>query len=434
MKKSFQLILILFILFSSIGQAQLITVDAEKDDFYNTLSGPDEGYLILQAFTHNDNGRPHGNQDLSAEVWTAWDTTWIYLYMEVTDDIVKMTGEYAWQNDCIELKVDGVPDDSTQGISFETRLTALDSADVSEEQKAVTDQMNTLADSVKQYARKLTAGGYVLELAIQWSAFGGTEPINAEIDNVFGLAIGISDNDDNSRSASISWAAVLLDAIWNTPKYHGTVKLLADHKLQFIPTNNMTGKTNSLPYDGSVPDLGVIDGEMDPFYSLLSGPDDGFLQIKSYAFNETGVPHGDLDFSATVWCAWDSVWFYLYAEVQDDTISCENSSDAGRNDCIELYIDGQPDDSTQESVPQRARLTILGAGDNPKGITDSLSAYYGDANVKYVRKFERVRDRWSSGNWTLEMAIKLDTLGGSEKIDAAVGGVFGLGMGMNLNL
>jgi hypothetical protein len=47
------------------------------------------------------------------------------------------------------------------------------------------------------------------------------------------------------------WGAVMLNAVWNTPKYHGTVNFLADNKLQFIPKNNMTGKTNPIPYDGS---------------------------------------------------------------------------------------------------------------------------------------------------------------------------------------
>jgi hypothetical protein len=49
----------------------------------------------------------------------------------------------------------------------------------------------------------------------------------------------------------VQWAAVLLDAAWNTPKYLGTVKFLAENKLQFIPKNNMTGVENVIPYDGS---------------------------------------------------------------------------------------------------------------------------------------------------------------------------------------
>ncbi|HDQ44091.1 MAG TPA: T9SS type A sorting domain-containing protein, partial [bacterium] len=60
-----------------------------------------------------------------------------------------------------------------------------------------------------------------------------------------------------ARVASVMWGAVMLDAAWNTPKYLGTVEFLADNKLKFIPTNNMTGKTNPVPYDGSDYDSAV---------------------------------------------------------------------------------------------------------------------------------------------------------------------------------
>jgi hypothetical protein len=66
------------------------------------------------------------------------------------------------------------------------------------------------------------------------------------------MAINQHDNDETAaRVASLLWAARMLDAVWNTPKYLGTVKFLADNKLQFIPTNNMTGLTNPIPYDGT---------------------------------------------------------------------------------------------------------------------------------------------------------------------------------------
>jgi hypothetical protein len=102
------------------------------------------------------------------------------------------------------------------------------------------------------WVRKAIPGGYALELAIQWSALTYfTENITPAVGNVFGLAINQHDNDGRGHQATIQWAAVLKDSVWCTPKYFGTVKFLADHKLQFIPTNNMTGVTNPIPYDGS---------------------------------------------------------------------------------------------------------------------------------------------------------------------------------------
>ncbi|MFZ1290936.1 MAG: T9SS type A sorting domain-containing protein, partial [Melioribacteraceae bacterium] len=80
----------------------------------------------------------------------------------------------------------------------------------------------------------------------------GSEKITPAVDNIFGFAINQHDNDETkARVASLTWAAKLLDALWNTPKYLGTAKFLAGNKLQYIPTNNMTGSTNTIPYDGS---------------------------------------------------------------------------------------------------------------------------------------------------------------------------------------
>ncbi|MDZ7290566.1 MAG: hypothetical protein ONB44_02720, partial [candidate division KSB1 bacterium] len=63
-----------------------IIVDGNKDPFYETLTGPNDGYLQLKYYTGNDNGNPYNNADLSAKVWTAWDKDWFYLYEEVMDD------------------------------------------------------------------------------------------------------------------------------------------------------------------------------------------------------------------------------------------------------------------------------------------------------------------------------------------------------------
>ena len=44
---------------------------------------------------------------------------------------------------------------------------------------------------------------------------------------------------------------MLKDAVYKTPKFMGTVRLLPDHRVQFIPTNKITDVTNPVPYDGS---------------------------------------------------------------------------------------------------------------------------------------------------------------------------------------
>jgi hypothetical protein len=229
--------------------AAFIVIDGLKDNFYSQLTGPNDGYLQLRYYAWNDNGKPANDADLSAKIWTAWDSQWFYLYEEVKDNILSGNATNVWEEDCLELKVDPQATSEANSI-WETRLTALDmgSAGV-----VSADNMSTLQGSQKQWFRKTVTGGYVLELAIQWSAIiSGSETITPAAGNVFGMGINQHDNDAGAvRRATLQWGAVLLDAAWNTPKYLGTVKFLSGNKLQFIAKNNITSVTNPIPYDGS---------------------------------------------------------------------------------------------------------------------------------------------------------------------------------------
>jgi hypothetical protein len=239
------------------GTPFYLLIDGKKDPFYHSLAGPDDGYLQIRSYAYNDNGKPKDDADLSAKVWTAWDDQWFYLYEEVKDDTLSGSASNVWEEDCIELKFDPQPTDSTQQSAidweaspsiWDTRFTAL--------AKTVgvmaADSLNNVPDSLKKWKRTKIAGGYVLEMAFQWSVIKSSngEKITPAVDQVFGMAICQHDNDGKGRQASINWGAALLDAVWNKPKYHGTVKFQADHKLQFIAKNNMTGLINPVPYDG----------------------------------------------------------------------------------------------------------------------------------------------------------------------------------------
>ncbi len=231
-----------------------MNINGEKDPFYDSLSGPDDGYLQLRYFTYTQpqlSRISDSDDDLSAKIWTAWDNEWFYLYEEVTDDTVAATASQVWDNDALEIKIDPIPDDSTETSTFELRLTALGDADVLPGE--LTESLNNIPNSMKKYARKITSDGYALEMAVKWSVItnNGEFIVPAE-GEIFGATLQNHDNDgETSRHATVQWGAVMSDMVWNTPKYLGTIKFLVDHKLQFIPTNSMTGVTNPIPYDGS---------------------------------------------------------------------------------------------------------------------------------------------------------------------------------------
>jgi hypothetical protein len=400
-----------------------ITVDGDKDPFYETLTGPDDGYLQIKYYAGNNNGSPYNNADLSANMWVAWDETWFYFYEEVMDDTISMSSTNTYNNDGVEIKIDPQPTDSTQ---TNNTILSLDMTALYTDGAAGQTNIGSIADdSNKQYARKLITGGYALELAVKWSAITAGAPVETitpAVGNVFGAALHNHDNDNPTgrREASVAWAAVLLDQVWNTPKYLGTVKFLADNKLQFIPKNNMTPRTNPVPYDGT-PFFVAIDGKKDPVYTALRGPNDGYLQIRSYAYNDNGQPVNDADLSAKVWTAWDDDWFYLYEEVKDDTLS-GNATNVYEEDCIELKFDPQATDSVTNSVWD-TRLTALGMGTAGVVSADSLN------NVAdSLKKWARAR---VTGGYNLEMAIKWSAIGHNspetnESITPAADNVFGM--------
>jgi hypothetical protein len=185
-----------------------------------------------------------------------------------------------------------------------------------------------------------------------------------------------------------------------------------------------------------------IDGRKDLYGDSLTGPNDGHLKIRPYAFNENGRPVNDGDLSGKTWAAWDDEWFYLYEEVMDDTVS-GSSPNVWEEDALELFIDPQPTDSTDNSI-WHGRLTALAkdssgalAGDDLDMVGPSggfLARSGGDdldmveAGLKYTAR------RIIPGGYALEMAVAWTEIAvNSETVTPAVGNRFGMGISLHDN-
>ncbi len=176
-RKSSCVLIILFVL-SGIGLAQIsISIDAKKDIFYNQLSSPEEGHFTISrsAFLPFSGPKPHGDTDLSAQIWMAWDSTYFYFYAEVQDDIVRVNNDTRTLNICLELKFDPDPTKKLLSGVVNARLTALDSSEADNIQgvdnlypEVFSQNLDSAANSPANYARRLTADGYVLELRLDW--------------------------------------------------------------------------------------------------------------------------------------------------------------------------------------------------------------------------------------------------------------------------
>jgi hypothetical protein len=252
MKSIWILVCLLLLLSLSVyAQEFNITIDAEKDAYYNTLTGPADGWLWIPSLAFNPNGpQPTDDIDLSANYYSAWDDTYLYVYAEVNDDIVNQTNATNyWANDDLDGKIDPDPATGLASEVFCFALTCMDSSDVDQAMwGGIADIYQTVgggwADTANSgfpakadYARKLTDNGYALELRLKWAwvATAGKGPIQPAVGNTYGFAVSIHDNDlGTTRDGTIEWAAALLDNVWNNCNNHGYIELLANHKINYV--------------------------------------------------------------------------------------------------------------------------------------------------------------------------------------------------------
>lgn len=261
MKKAYVLVAALIFAFSTFALALDITMDAQKDAFYETLTGPEDGWIYLDPATAWDPGltAPDDEYDLSAFIWIAWDSSYFYLYTEVNDEYVTVNNaEQPYFNDALELKIDPDPnlsDETTTGVAA-YRLTAL-----SEDEAEVPEQVQNInsgeADSGdwetvagEDYARAETDLGYNLELRIPFEAIvKGERYASGEVGWVMGMATNTMDNDEGTREHVLRWASDMNDAVWNDPWRHGTLTFLEGNKINMSTENYITGlDTNTVDY------------------------------------------------------------------------------------------------------------------------------------------------------------------------------------------
>ncbi len=240
------LLVLLLILTLQAGAQFSIVVDAKKDSFYTRLSTVDEGFLHIPhtAFLPMSGAMPQDDNDLSADVWLAWDSAYFYAYVEVTDDIVKVNCPYRPDNDCLELKFDPDPTRKSWSGIVNARLSALDSA-AAEDRSGVDNlyserHLSAEASSPGNYARRRTPSGYVLELRLSWkwiSAEG--KQVEVGPGNIFGISVTIHENDSDTRDGSIQWSVGMADEVWNTPQLLGSAEFRPDHTIRLIRHNTI---------------------------------------------------------------------------------------------------------------------------------------------------------------------------------------------------
>jgi len=462
MKKKLLFSVLLLVLLALTVNAQnfSITIDAEKDAFYDALTGPSNGLVFMPYLCYlRDIGTPPTDDaDLSAKVWFAYDADYLYCYAEVKDDIVAATNTERFQNDCMELKFDPDPNSGTNTKTANCRITAK-GADNAEEPTGV-DNLNGsghLEDvegtdyvvSESDYARRLTDDGYVLEFRVPFDYINEPEDnrfmVERTVGNKFGMAINIGDNDGTTREHMIQWSAGHTDGAHSYPALCGTATFMDNHvlKLEAVgprPQDTVVVNPNAGWYID--PNFAVaIDAEKDAFYSELTGPSNGLVFMPYLCYlRDIGTPPTDnADLSAKVWFSYDADYLYCYAEVKDDIVAATNT-ERFQNDCLELKFDPDPNSGTNTKT-SNCRITAKGAdnAEEPTGV-DNLngSGHLEDVEgTDYVVSESDYARRLTDDGYVLEFRVPFDYINEPEDnrfmVERTVGNKFGMAINIGDN-
>lgn len=255
------LLLAVVLIFSNVFALD-IAIDAERDAFYDGLTGPADGWIYLPhtAIGTLVTEAPFDDEDCSGLVWFSWDENYLYCYAEITDDIILVNNSTTYENDCLELKMDPDPlAGLTTGVAA-VRLTAW-GEDWAEAPDGVDNLIagNELDEpwepvEGEDYARKEVSTddryGYNLEFRLPFDVIVREEKfVDNTVGGIMGLGVNLHDNDESARDVALRWASDMDDLIWNEPVRHGTLTFLEGNKVNLSTENAITGvDTNTIDY------------------------------------------------------------------------------------------------------------------------------------------------------------------------------------------
>jgi hypothetical protein len=154
--------------------------------------------------------------DLSADFKTMWDQNNLYLFVDVTDDVLKNDAVNPWENDAVEVYIDATNSKTTTyGPTDYQYIFMWDKTS-----PKIFETKHQRIEGV-QYAMVTTDTGYRLEIKFPWSTFGTKPHVGAKI----GLDVHVGDNDSGGkRDRKLTWHDTQEKA-WENPQLFGNAEL-----------------------------------------------------------------------------------------------------------------------------------------------------------------------------------------------------------------
>jgi hypothetical protein len=159
---------------------------------------------------------PSSPNDLSAGYKTMWDQNNLYLFVDVTDDVLKNDASNAWDNDSVEVFIDADNSKTTEyGPTDYQYIFVWDKTS-----PKIQETKHQRTEGV-QFAMVTTDTGYRVEIKFPWSTLGTKPRTGAKI----GLDVHVNDNDTGGkRDTKLTWHATQ-DNAWQNPQAFGNAEL-----------------------------------------------------------------------------------------------------------------------------------------------------------------------------------------------------------------
>lgn len=132
--------------------------------------------------------------DISAEVRSFWDGSYLYLGASVSDDQIRSDSGSIWDDDSIEFGIDGANDQAAYGTDDHQITVSADGRVADYGNLLPADVLATFKVAVKQ-----RTGGYDVEVAIPLSYLGAGAFSEGKI---MGFTVGLNDDDDGGKRDS----------------------------------------------------------------------------------------------------------------------------------------------------------------------------------------------------------------------------------------
>jgi hypothetical protein len=274
-----------------------ISVDGQVDAVWSTTPK-----RIIAKTT----GSIQGDADASATWQALWDENYLYVLVDVTDDVIKKDSIHPWQDDGVELFLDvGGEGASAYGSDdYQYVVPALSNTAV----VGVNSAARVPGIRVASVSRN---GGYRVEMAIPWHSEAGALVSNGD---TVGLEVQVNDDDDGgAREGKLLWWDGQ-DIAWRDPSSFARATLAGTPEAPQV----------TLKFAQTLP---VIDGAADPQWAY-AGSQPISKVIRGGATNKLAS-----------WRALSTTnHLYLLVEVEDEAL-VSDSANRWEDDSVELFLD-----------------------------------------------------------------------------------------------